>query len=142
MSGWYAHPADGFDHADAEVERNGVIVTLEWIGEGWDGEYDQDDLDDCPLLRFSVYRRDPNSPNGRLELDDASYRTQIPATVRPEIATALATYILDQVFDSASSGHSMKKLCERLSWIGPSWLDPANSTRDTVLQPLVPGSTE
>ena len=111
--------------ADVEVRRDDVIVTLEWIGEGWDGDYQDDDPEDCPLLRFSVYRAitDPQDPrHDRDEFSDASYCTRIPATVPQNTAQQLAVYILDTVYEPAHDGHSIKKLCERLSWIEPTWL--------------------
>ena len=106
---------------DVEVEREGVIVVLSWIGEGWDGDYQDDDPEDCPLLRFSVYRA-TTGPQDRNEINDASYCTRIPATVSQNTAHRLAVYILDAVYDAAHDGHSIKKLCERLSWIDPTWL--------------------
>ena len=92
-----------------------VRVDLEHIGEGWSGDYDPDDPKDQPLLRFDVYLNDE-------PLDDASYCTQLPDTLDDTTRGKALRYLMDQVKDPAESGHSIKKLCERLSWIDVSWI--------------------
>ena len=96
-------------------------VKVEWVelGEGVCGDYDPNDPEDVELLRFDVLVwidgewTDPG---------DASYCTLFPVeTTIAEQGMALA-YLLDEVYEWASSGNSIKKLCERLSWIKPSWV--------------------
>ncbi len=114
---------------DIELVRENVKVVLENIGEGLCGDYDPDDEDDDPLLRFSVYgRRGMEADDFALErgyegeewapFSDGSYCTQISATLPEEKLRALLEELMDEVFDAANQGHSIKKLCERLSWIG------------------------
>jgi len=102
-----------------ELIRNTIKVELEDIGEGWSGDYDPEDPEDEALLRFSVLRRQGSDWES---LDDASYCTRLRADL-PEADQRKALEILmDQVYEPAKDGNSIKKLCERLSWIGPDWL--------------------
>jgi len=41
-----------------DPKKPDVRVELEWIGEGYEGDYDPEDPEDVPLLRFTVYRRE------------------------------------------------------------------------------------
>ena len=92
-----------------------VRVEIEWIGEGIEGDYYEDDLDDIPLLRFSVYKREED---GEWEaVDDSSYCTQLPATVHPDTARRAVEYIMTWVKEPLDDDHSIKKTCEMLSWI-------------------------
>jgi hypothetical protein len=89
------------------MAANEITVEVENAGEGWSGDYDPDSATDQPLLRFYVLR-------DGVEIDDASYCT---LTVdRGDNASKLAALVLAEV-TSAPDGESIKKLCERLSWI-------------------------
>lgn len=94
----------------ASAARDNVRVDIEYIGEGWKGDYDENDPTDEPLLRFSVYKDDE-------QVDDASYCTSIRADVSREYANTLARFILDEVYCPVRDGYSVKKLCEALSWV-------------------------
>ena len=98
-----------------------VRVTLEYIGEGHRGDYDEDDPTDERLLRFSVYRwQDDEEMDGGgyyLELNDASYCTQLPESAGLPIQTMALGVIMEAVYDLIQSGQSIKKVCERLSWL-------------------------
>ena len=87
-----------------------ITVELEHIGEGWDGDYDPEDSNDDALLRFTVLKNDE-------PVDDASYCTQLPDSLSKNQQLQVATFILDWVYEPLVAGHSIKKLCERLSWI-------------------------
>jgi hypothetical protein len=96
-----------------------VKVEIEWIGEGWDGDYDPDNPDDVPFLRFSVYKREDD---GHWEsIDDSSYCTLLPATVDEDIVMDAIKYIMGSVETYVCGGHPIKKVCEQLSWIKPEW---------------------
>jgi len=97
-----------------------VMVELDYIGEGIDGDYNPSNPHDEPLMRFAVYRRE-----GCLweAIDDSSYCTQVLATETNEILDRVALYILEEVFEPVKDGHPIKKLCERLSWLERKWLD-------------------
>lgn len=104
-----------------------VRVEIEWIGEGIQGDYDEDDSEDIPLLRFSVYKREEG--DYWEEVDDASYCTQLPATIHPNIARRAARYIMDWVEAPLKEGYSIKKICERLSWLDVETLTPGSKKK-------------
>ncbi len=93
-----------------ELTANGVTVELEDIGEGLSGDYDPEDKDDIPLLRFTVLK--DNEP-----VEDASYCTQVPTNVTITEATKILGAIMNEVLEPVTQGHSIKKMCERISWI-------------------------
>jgi hypothetical protein len=100
---------------DIRVERGPVIVDIEWIGEGNDGDFYIDDPDDEPLLRFTVSKR---TSDGLIEqIDDASYSTRLPIDTDVAKLDNVAETIMNEVYDQVMAGHSIKKLCQRLSWI-------------------------
>ena len=125
---------------DLELIEGNVKVCLENIGEGACGSYDPEDPDDEPLLRFSVFgnRTAIEKELGRdafdhawegfgcdeewVALADASYCTNIPATLPEADLRALLALLMEEVKGPVCDGNSIKKLCERLSWISPSWL--------------------
>jgi len=85
-------------------------VVIEWIGEGWNGDYDEEDIHDEPLLRFDVQ----DKINGEWEtLDNGSYCTAVNARLPKRFWKKMAEYIVRQV-----QGESyIKRICEDLSWI-------------------------
>jgi hypothetical protein len=104
-----------------------VAVDLEWLGEGLSGDYDKDDPEDYPHLRFSVYKKGFNASNAEETepveaLDDASYCTTVSMFTDVETLALIAKYILDEVSEEVEAGHPIKKICERLSWIDESWV--------------------
>jgi len=110
-------------------ENELVRVTLEYIGEGNYGDYHEDDPTDERLLRFSVYQwQDDEEMDGGgyyREIDDASYCTQIPESVGLPIQAKALGIIMEQVYDLIQAGQSIKKVCERLSWLDAKchWMD-------------------
>lgn len=97
--------------------RDGVRVELEWIGEGIEGEYKG--RGDRRLLRFTVYRRAAGSWDA---VEDASYCTQVSSRCAEKTKRKVAEHILAEVHDQVVNGCSIKKLCERLSWINRTWV--------------------
>ena len=87
-----------------------ISVELEDIGEGLSGDYDPEDKDDIPLLRFTVLKDDE-------PVEDASYCTQVPTDITPTEATTVLATIMNEVAEPLAQGYSIKKMCERLSWI-------------------------
>jgi hypothetical protein len=105
-----------------------VMVSWEWLDEGECGDYDPDDPEDYPHLRFSVYKKgfsasDHLNPNPVEAIDDSSYCTLMPIDTPKETLIKLAEYILNCVEDDVKNGNSIKKCCERLSWIDEGVLD-------------------
>ena len=93
-----------------ELTIKNVSVELEDIGEGLSGDYDPNDKDDIPLLRFTVLK--DGEP-----VEDASYCTQVPTDITPTEATNVLATIMNEVAEPLAQGYSIKKMCERLSWI-------------------------
>ena len=93
-----------------ELTANGGTVEVDDIGEGLSGDYDPEDKDDIPLLRFTVLK--DNEP-----VEDASYCTQVPTNVTITEATKILGAIMNEVAEPLEQGYSIKKMCERISWI-------------------------
>lgn len=96
-----------------ELIEGNTKVELEYEGEGYNGEYDPEDPDDEPLLRFAVYRR-KNARAKWAYMDDSSYCTCLPATISDNEAQRALQIIMQEV----SGKDSIKRICERLSWLG------------------------
>lgn len=94
----------------ASAERGGIKVELTWIGEGWRGDYNEDDPYDEPLVRFDIYY------NGEA-VDDASCCTCVNAESDVGYLQRIADRILREVHDPIIGGYSVKGLCDSLSWI-------------------------
>lgn len=102
-----------------QVEKYGIVVELHHIDEGLNGDYDPNDSFDKPLLRFFVFQRQ----DGELvELDSCSYCTLLSDNLPDDLKRKAANYLLDRITHTISTGGSLKKECERLSWIDQSWL--------------------
>jgi len=70
------------------------------------------------LLRFTVY----TEPDGIFEqVEDASYCTRVPAGTSKKLLKKMAQRIMDDTFTDIRDGRSVKRACEELSWIEPSW---------------------
>ena len=95
------------------------------IGEGLDGFYDPNDPNDIPLLRFDVYEL----IDGEWEyIQDTSYCTMMRVGSPDWVLSQALNLILDRVEASASSGGSIKKACESLSWMSDSWFSLNDKT--------------
>lgn len=102
-----------------ELVRKPIRVELINIGEGTMGDFDSDDPEDVNLLRFDVSRLENGSWT---EIDDSSYCTQIEATTKTSDLKKLLKIIMDEIYDHAKAGKSIRRACECLSWIDSSWL--------------------
>lgn len=94
----------------------GHSIKVEWseLGEGVCGDYDSSDPEDVELLRFDISRWVYDHWE---DVEDASYCTQMPVSATPEQREAGLAMIMNAIYERASSGQSIKKLCEELSWI-------------------------
>ena len=102
------------DFQELRLSKGIVEVSFCSLGEGWDGDYDPEDPEDNDLLRFDVSRWDGES---MVAVDDASYCTQVPTNTPQHTLVLLLDFILSQVYYGVVSGNSIKRMCERLSWI-------------------------
>ena len=103
-----------------EIIKNNVRVVLHTdTYEGWEGDYNPEDPEDSLLYRFDIDRL----VDGQWEaIDDASYCTRLTADLPTETIQKALSYLMDQIYGSASEGNSIKKACEYLSWIRADWI--------------------
>jgi len=95
---------------------------IDWValGEVYNGEYDPYDVHDKELIRFDVYRA---GFEGWEVVDDGSYCTELPATTSSELLVKLSHTMLNRLHEAEQKGMSLKKACEVLSWVNPSWVE-------------------
>lgn len=105
------HEADLIVGDKLVVEYEDRKVIWEWIGEGWNGDYEADNPDDEPLLRFSCYERERNHWN---DLPDSSYCTRMPYGSPMSYLMRATVPIMEAIQDV-----SYKRELERLSWFEP-----------------------
>jgi hypothetical protein len=103
------------------VDGNVRVVLHDSTNEGWGGDYDSSDPDDQLLLRFDVDQRIGNTDSWQ-PIDDASYCTALPANTPREFLDKALQLIMLEVKEAVETGYSIKKTCERLSWINVNWL--------------------
>lgn len=98
-----------------EYSKRGVRIEWEYIGEGWEGDYNPEDPNDEPMLRFTVLRL----VDGDWEqVDDSSYCTMVNVYTSKKILKEYLELIYRHVAEDVVIGKSIKKACEWLSWLG------------------------
>ena len=106
-------------HGDSAIPMSiyDDVLRVDWYNadEGISGDYDPDDPDDINLLRFDVYVK--GSDGKWLEVEDASYCTNMPATAPEEILEKALMCIFRRYRDviDGPDHPSVKKLGEELS---------------------------
>lgn len=88
-----------------------VRVTLEDIGEGWDGDAREGE---DSLVRFSVEKLVGDEWEF---VENSSYCTSIKTTVPRETLERMAKVIMREVKEAVLRGESVKRVCEKLSWM-------------------------
>lgn len=94
-------------------------VVLEYIGEGRFGDYNEENPEDVPYMRFSVFYRNSEDALHWEEVEDASYCTQIRLDAPKQAKLEKLQVIWEryrEVIDEYPEV-SVKKLGEELSWI-------------------------
>jgi hypothetical protein len=104
-----------------ELIREPVMVEWVELGEGFDGDYGEDDPDDLELLRFDFSVR--GEDGDWEEASDASYCTGMPLEAPAVLKRVALEYLMDEVYEAMRDHGSAKRDCERLSWIAPDY-DP------------------
>lgn len=125
-------PASAGEFSPLRKEGKRFAVTIEWIGEGQDGEYNVNNIYDQRLLRFSVQKR--GEDGGWEDLDDASYCTQIPVSAKPSENIAALDYLLTRI--EREAGQYTKRFFESLSWATRSDVDQFCLLRDAKASDL------
>lgn len=103
-------------HEEIELIKDNVKVIWENIGEGHCGDYNEEDPEDENLLRFSVFVQEDNS---WVEVDDASYCTNVNANTDKDRLYELLNVLMDEFYEILHYDihSSVKRLAERMSWI-------------------------
>ena len=102
------------------ITRKGLVMDLDNLGEGEHGDYDPDDPDDTPFLRFSFYRKAEGNEEELMEIHDSSYCTLIDARLDLETRLACALAIFSEVYDAVGPypdeyASGAKRTCEAMS---------------------------
>lgn len=91
--------------------KDDVRVTLEDIGEGWNGDAEPGE---ATLIRFAV----ETLVDGEWEpVENSSYCTTVPTTAERLTLERMADAIMREVFDLVKRRESVKRVCEKLSWL-------------------------
>lgn len=120
-----------------ELIKNDVKIELEDIGEGWDGDYNEEDPEDTPLLRFSAYvkgalrlkyiEKDPHGISDWgvpkeidewVSVSDGTYCTRLPADLSDEDQLKALEQLMLLLYDPIVEMRA-KKPAQKASWIGP-----------------------
>ena len=127
-------PEDVFTNQGNTLTRGDVRISWVELGEGINGEYDEDDPDDIELLRFDLKARGSildeyeKSYSGGEDADDyytlsdGSYCTNFPAYANESMRRKGLEYLMLRLYDCVLEGN-WKKKCEELSWIGDNWVN-------------------
>lgn len=100
------------DFEELVVIHGNNMVSIEWIGEGVDGDYNENDAGDLPMLRF--YCSKYNDEVGDFEeLPSGSYCTNL-TTATPR--SALLIYA-DMLLTAIEEGEDYRHKLEELTWI-------------------------
>lgn len=133
----------GHEPHEVSLVKDSVRVDVSWIGEGRSGDYDPEDPSDMPLYRFEIYSKDEEidpEEDPWSEVEDSSYCTNLDTSLPVQALEAFAQIIMSEVYDSVSSGQSIKRCCEDLSWTPMSRFDPeVAAARSEDLQDKTPG---
>lgn len=107
----------------APVSNAFVQVGFDYIGEGYNGEYDPNDPDDRPLLRLDVLVYDgyqgfaePALEDGWLYPSDGSICTGIPADTSPHTQTSYLYNALEILSDVVLTDASLKSAMANISY--------------------------
>lgn len=104
----------------------GLSVSLSWdCGEGNEGDFDAEDPQDEPLLRFDVSKitRQGKSFARAEQLQDSSFCTQLTAYDDRKLLTQAANIILKEAEENCAMKRGVfeyhwKRVMEGLSWMG------------------------
>lgn len=91
-----------FEFEERSLIKGNVKVMLDWIGEGYSGDYDEDDPEDERLLRFYVFVKEDGCNTFRV-LDDASGCTMLSADLPDETIEQALEVLLANFHHALSS---------------------------------------
>jgi len=97
-----------------ELVEGDVKIELEHIGEGFCGDFNKDDPDDSPLMRFWAYQLEDGEWD---EVENSSYCCQLPATAPKKLLEKALALIVKIYAPAIRSGKNIKSTGEKLSWL-------------------------
>jgi hypothetical protein len=126
------------EQINLSVIRDDVRVKWDYIGEGVNGDYNENDPNDIELLRFRVSKR-TCFDDAWTDVDDGSYCTCMPLGTAETVLLQALEIIMDNVYDNVTGGISIKKICENLSYINETLTFPSQDS--CVIQFSYKGNT-
>lgn len=99
------------DTGTIKFEFDEYAVEFTYIGEGLCEEYNEDDPDDIPLIRFYVLEK--NKDGEWEDMEDGSYCTLLPTDTPVILLENFAGIINSRIEDS----YSPRKTLEELTWV-------------------------
>jgi len=100
---------------DFDTSTNVYRLYWEFMDEGYCGDFDPNDDEDSPLLRFTIVLVDDK--NGEVALEDASYCTLNDVSTNREDLVKLGTNILATLATKYDNDYSYKHELEEMSWV-------------------------
>jgi hypothetical protein len=94
-------------------------VEFVYLFEGYHGDYNPNDPEDKPLLRFDVSVRKSRDRVWE-QPDDTSYCTQMWTKTSDDDRKWVLLYMYSVLEPLVKGGKSLKRACEKLSWITPT----------------------
>jgi len=102
-------------YREYSAERGNITLYFDWDDkEGLDGDYDEDDPNDVPLLRMSVYM-----DNGKY-VERSSYCTMLDARMDTAILFGVMGRMMDMLHravDDEKRVDDIPWICQRFSWL-------------------------
>lgn len=96
--------------------KNGFKARFVRLGEGFNGDYDEEDPEDKELLRLDIIRVE----NGEEFQDqDMSYCTSVPVDTPKKERRRLLKLAVKLMAKARDEGKSLKRQAETLSWMEP-----------------------
>lgn len=112
---------------EVELIQEPFKVILEYIGEGFNGDYDPKDPNDVPLVRFSCFIKNLRDDNNNINpdwqyIDDTSYCTLLPVYSAKSTLYRAAGVIMENLISGYDDG-TLKRKMESMSWLSPTDFD-------------------
>lgn len=101
---------------DRELISGKTMVVLEYLDEGYNGDYMETDPDDVPLLRFSIYEKKGKEWE---QVERGSMCTGLPITITKKQQDQVLKHIMSKV----KGKESIKRIVEDLSFMDEGWFD-------------------
>jgi hypothetical protein len=99
-----------------EMIKEDIKVVWGFQDEGWHGDYDEDDPEDEPLLRFYTEHWNKEKEEWE-EVPKGSYCTQFADTASDVKKKEALEYLAQRLYDAYHDG-TLKRTAQQLSWIG------------------------